>query len=71
MWFISTDGNTFPASTIGVTEMTKLLSNSPGLTTYSLPVKTFGYTTLVDQPGAPGWWKPTIPLQPRSTSSTA
>jgi len=54
MWFISTDGYTFPASTIRVTEMTNLLSNSPTYTTYSLPVNTFGYTTLANQPGAPG-----------------
>ncbi len=54
MWFISTDGYTFPASTIRVTEMTNVLSSSPTYTTFSLPVNTFGYTTLANQPGAPG-----------------
>ena len=51
MWFISTDGYTFPASTIRVTEMTNLLSSSPTYTTFSLPVNTFAYTTLAEPAG--------------------
>jgi len=54
MWFISTDGYNFPASTIRVTEMTNELSSSPTYMTFSLPVNTFNFTTLADQPGAPG-----------------
>jgi Legume lectin domain/SdrD B-like domain/Bacterial pre-peptidase C-terminal domain/Bacterial Ig-like domain len=54
MWFISTDGYTFPANTIRVTELTNELSNSPTYTTFSLAVNTFDFTTPADQPGGPG-----------------
>jgi hypothetical protein len=51
MWFVSTDGSDAGGSTIRVTKMTNVLSNSPTFTYTSLTVKTYKNATTADQPG--------------------
>jgi len=53
MWFMVTDGYSFPASTIRVSKMTNVLSNAPNYAATSVPVNTFDFPNVADQPGGP------------------
>lgn len=65
MWFVSTDGTDAGGTTIRVTKMTNVLSNSPVFTYTSLPVKQYQQATTADQPGGPG----TVTVFPNTTTT--
>jgi hypothetical protein len=65
MWFVSTDGTDAGGTTIRVTKMTKVLSNSPVFTYKSLKVTKYQQATTADQPGGAG----TVTVFPNTTTA--
>jgi len=65
MWFVSTDGTDAGGTSMRVTKMTNVLSNSPTFAYTSLAVKKYQNATTADQPGGPG----TVTVFPNTTTS--